>query len=214
MRLLQRVGSAIVDALVPEECVACDAALERRGALLCAGCTAQVRVPSPRLVADVQAFAPFAYAEPVKTLIHRFKYQSRPEYARRLAANLAATPCLPLQLLQGATLVPVPVHPKRLAERGYNQAALLASALAPLLRGHVQPRALKRQHDAPRQALLDREQRALNMAEQVTARSAPRGNVVLVDDVLTTGATAGACLNALRKAGAHPVALLTIAIAE
>jgi ComF family protein len=144
-------------------------------------------------------------------VIQRFKYQARPDLARVLSALL-----LPLPELTATVLIPVPLHPRRLAERGYNQAALLARELGRSTRRSVEPRALIRVSDTPRQATLDKSARLLNVANAFRARHPARlrgRQVALVDDVVTTGATTLACLQALREAGAVVSAVISPAVA-
>jgi ComF family protein len=107
--------------------------------------------------------------------------------------------------------VPVPLSRRRRIERGYDQAALLARGLSraaglPLLAG-----ALRRLRDAPPQVGLTRSERCANAAGAFAAGPAVRGRAVaLVDDVITTGATADACARALREAGATRVCAVAL----
>ena len=113
--------------------------------------------------------------------------------------------------------MPVPLHPRRLAERGYNQASLLAVEVAGNLAAPLAATALARVRNTSQQALLDREGRLRNVAQafRVRAPKAVRGrHVVLVDDVATTGATLGACSAELLGAGASEVTALVVARAE
>lgn len=118
--------------------------------------------------------------------------------------------------LQGALLVPVPLHRWRLFRRGYNQAALLAQAIARQARAELAVDAMVRMRATRSTRGLGRAARAAEMAGAfaVPARHRPRVSgrrVLLVDDVLTTGATASACAGALLAAGAETVDVLTYA---
>jgi ComF family protein len=119
------------------------------------------------------------------------------------------------ELLAGAAaLVPVPLHPRRLAQRGFNQSELLAAAIGRRIGVSLHARALVRRTDTPPQTGLSAVARRRNVAGAFAVRERGRihgRTVVLVDDVFTTGATARACASALRQAGASAVHLLTVA---
>jgi len=113
-------------------------------------------------------------------------------------------------------IVPVPVHYSRLRDRPYNQALLLAQALGRRLDLPVSSRLLRKVRPTPPQVGLSRAKRLLNVkgAFAVTAKGQAKIDgkaVLLVDDVMTTGATAHECAKALRMAGAHRVVVLTAA---
>ena len=154
------------------------------------------------------------YEGPLRSVLHALKYGDQTRAAERLAEALARDPAV-LGLAQtGAVLVPVPLHPRRRAERGYNQSELLARALSRRLGVGLAPGALVRRKDTAPQTGLSAAARRQNVsgAFAVRRRTLVAGRpVILVDDVFTTGATARACALALRAAGAREVRLLTVA---
>lgn len=207
--LVSRVLEALLSIASPPRCMACD---ELARDALCASCARSLRGAPARAVAGVPLVAAVRYEPPIDGVIHRFKYSGRPDLARELASLWPAA-----LDLAGSLLVPVPLHPRRLAERGYNQAALLASAVARRHGGSVIARALVRRRHTEQQARLARAERLSNLhgAFEVarSGRLAMR-RVVLVDDVVTTGATAAACVAALERAGARVAGVLAVAAAD
>lgn len=151
------------------------------------------------------------FGGPLADAIHAFKYGDRPALARPLGAWLAARVALPA----GASVVAVPLARGRRIARGYDQAALLAGALARAAGLRRVKRLVRRIRETPPQVGRSREERARNVAGAFVAAEAARGlDVVLVDDVVTTGATADAAARALRAAGARSVEVVALARAE
>lgn len=149
-----------------------------------------------------------------RTLVHEFKYHG----GRHLADDLARLATLApgyLERLEGAVLVPVPLHPDKLRRRGYNQSLLLARALARLATGARAEELLVRVRDMPSQTRLDREARRANaknaFAIRVGAPINPAFKHVVVDDVFTTGATLNACCAELRRSGIPRLSVATLA---
>ena len=200
--------SLLAELVAPSTCAACDTPTKRH-LLFCPPCAIAILPASPQ---PPRHHAVFEYGGAVSTAIVRLKYAGRFDLASRLAP-LMARAIAPLASALDV-VVPVPLHPARLAERGFDQAALLAGPVARALRLPLATRALERTRATPRQASLDRAARASNVASAFRCRT-PRAiegrRVLLVDDVRTTGATLAACLEALRTSGAVEVDTLVLA---
>lgn len=213
-RRLHQWVHACLDFTVPESCAACGTRAAPE--LLCREClTDQAEaVLRVRFLADeTPAYAPWHYSDAVRSALHRFKFDAQPELARRAAK--AILNALPSDLCAPQHWVPVPLSPSGLLERGYNQAALLARELALLTCSPAPRHWLVRTEATQRQSQLQRAARFDNAREAFRVSSAASVSsgvpLVLVDDVLTTGATALACCERLRASGHQPVAVVTLA---
>ena len=145
-----------------------------------------------------------AYAGSAKELVHRFKYQADLA-AGRVLGRLLAERCGAALPDEVDLLVPVPLHRRRLGARGFNQAALLARAAGRRLGVPVAVAALARARNTRTLAGLHPDERAAELGGAFVVRRPGRVaglRVLLVDDVLTTGATAEGCCRALKSAGA------------
>jgi ComF family protein len=146
--------------------------------------------------------------------IHRFKYQRALWFENFLADLLMREAAPVLRGQNWDAIAPVPLHPLKLREREFNQAARLAAPLATTAGIPLNEKILERIAPTATQTLLTREQRATNMKNAFAVR---RGvdlagkKIILVDDVFTTGATTNACARALRGAGAADVCVWTVA---
>jgi ComF family protein len=230
-----RVVGFLADLVCPERCASCSA-LVAPADLLCPRCFAKVRRLAPpecpgcgcpaavsvvcatcaaatSPLRSARAWASYDRAtdtSPVVRAIASFKYHGAQRVGRRLAAAMLTR----VAHRDVATVVPVPLHPRRLRERGFNQSAVLARHLGRMLGCRVALAAVIRRRDTPSQVSLPLQGRAANVggAFAVADDAAIRDQtVLLVDDVWTSGATVRAVAEALRGAGAAAFDVLTIA---
>jgi ComF family protein len=156
--------------------------------------------------------SPFRFDEVVRKAIHELKYRNlraiSPYLAELLADYLEANP------LPGEALVDVPLHPRRLKERGYNQSGLLAKELGKRIGLPVIEDCLMRvKHAQPQVRAVDVEERRRNVADAFLCRDerVSGKKIILIDDVCTSGATLESCAAALKNRGAMSVWGLTLA---
>ena len=235
---LQAIGQRVLDGLLPPRCAACGQEIES-GQGLCAGCWGRLTfIDAPHCaccglpfdfeisgttlcgacLADPPPFdrarAALVYDDHSRSLILGFKHGDRTDRAGvlgRLMARLLAGLDAPVDVV-----VPVPLHRWRLWRRRYNQSALLAQAIADAAEGVYRHDALVRTRATPSQARRNARERRQNVrgAFKVEPRAVPAlagRHVLLVDDVMTTGATVRECARVLKQSGAAEVSVLVIA---
>lgn len=170
--------------------------------------------------AFVRGFALWNYDAVMKWSIGQFKYHGRREYRDYYVEKLLAVFGERLRRLELEAVIPVPVHPNRYRQRGYNQAELLAEGVAeglgvPVIRDLL----LRKRDTAPQKELNPGERRHnLSTAFQINVKSREwkhyRRRVLLVDDIYTTGSTAEACAETLRQAGIGEIYVLCLCIGK
>jgi ComF family protein len=215
-RFLARLLGEALDVLLPPRCPACRGRTGGWPFLFCPACEdglepapSPVRMSGPDVVDGL--VSPFFYGGPLADAIVRFKHSGLPALGSRLARLAVAAVDLPRVDL----VVPVPLHRRRLARRGFNPAGVIGLPVARAVRRPLVHGVLRRIRDTPSQGGLSPAGRRRNVrgafAPGRRASLVRERSVLLVDDVWTTGATARACARALLRAGAGPVIVFTLA---
>jgi ComF family protein len=203
---LERIGAL----LLPPRCVLCGGRGQPPCLDLCRDCESSLR-PADEPACTLhhgslrRSFAPFAYAAPLDYLVHVLKYRGQLAMARVLGTLLAGHVARHGLHHGMDVIVPVPLHPERHAERGFNQSAEMARHLGRCLRLPVDESLVKRQRVTPPQVGLQLLQRRRNLRDAFAAGSASGRRVALVDDVTTTGTTLQELAGVLVQAGATVV---------
>ena len=153
---------------------------------------------------------------PVKWSIYQFKYKNHRVYAEYYARELYRIYGQKIKAWSIDVIIPVPLHWKRRRKRGYNQAEMLAKELGRISGIRVETRNIKRIRETKPQKEMNHKQRKRNVRDafRVTKRWKGGGNVLLIDDIYTTGNTIDAVARKLKEKGASKVMFLTISIGQ
>ncbi len=205
--------SAALDVVFPPRCAACG----RVDMRWCDRCEAQLAAwpvnKQSALTSDIlEIYATSLHDGLLAQAVHALKYQEMPHLAVPLARRLANV--LNTWRIQPDVIVPVPLHPQRQQERGYNQSALLAWELSALTDIPLRLDLVERTRYTRAQVGLDRQNRLTNMADAFYAQNSDGLRVLIIDDVATTGATMTQCAQALRSAGSSQIYGLTVSMAR
>ncbi|MCE5236596.1 MAG: ComF family protein [Clostridiaceae bacterium] len=198
------VKDAILDAIFPKRlaCYVCnsEAVTDENG--VCEACAQKLRFCPPlQKLKETDGFAAgLLYTEAARAAMHRFKYGDAQYLAEFFASFLR-----PPDGVTFDTLVPVPIHKKRLRKRGYNQSALIAALVGAQYGIRVDETLLTRAKDTRTQTKLSVDARRKNVKGAFAARPCGGLSILLVDDVKTTGSTLSECAKTLKKAGAARV---------
>jgi ComF family protein len=215
---IKAISNTLLDLFYPPRCGGCN---EAGAGWWCPRCDAQVyrfagshalhniALPNGATLVVISAGL---FASPLREGIHRFKYEGQPQLAEAFGTLMCEA--WRANALTADAIVPVPLHPSRRRERGFNQSELLAGVISrhthvPMMHG------LRRKRRTEQQAHLGAAARVANVKDAFVADGgAAAKHIVLVDDVLTTGATLAECAMALSQAGAASVLSITLARAQ
>ena len=223
--------SALLDALYPPICVTCRQRLAPNEESICLSCLLDLPYTETHLtpllaldqkflgrmpVSAIYTWVRFAKKTKIQTLLHALKYHQKPDLARTIGLHYGHLLASMEEVKSYDCLVPIPMHPRKKALRGYNQAEEFALGLAQSLGIPVEPNALKKKRFTTSQTAFSRQKRFQNLQGSFVLNPKFDVNtkkVILVDDVLTTGATLEEAGTRLYKAGVSELSIITIATA-
>lgn len=220
-----------VSLFFPKICEACDGALVKQEEVICSSCLHDLPRTNSHQYAlkDIEAkfygklqlkytwsFLYFKKNSPVQQLLHRLKYDNKPEIGEYLGRLFASELKKDIKDINFDFIIPVPLHPTRQKRRGYNQSDHFAVGLGKGLGIPVNSAAVKRvkkSQTQTRKSRLERWENVADIFEVVNQEAIDGKSILIVDDVMTTGSTLEACIVNLVSSGAREVSVATIAIA-
>jgi len=229
MQLLRTLAGDILDLVYPKACAACDDDKPVRGSIFCMACMAGLPCTNYHLIEDnpferhfwgrvkIKAGGALYYFVPggrAQTLLHNIKYRRRSDYAVKVGQIYGHQLVMASRFQNISVVIPVPLHWRKLRKRGFNQSQSFAEGLSESMGISVDLDVLKRRRSTSTQTRKSRSARVLNVADAFDLQQSSRlegRHVLLVDDVLTTGATLEACASKLLEIQGLKVSLATIA---
>ncbi len=221
----------VLDLLFPKYCIACATLISAEAGFLCLSCkhtlpytdmekmeetAAQVRMLTRLPVQFAASLLYFIDAGMVRGMLHQLKYHNRPEIGVYLGALLAEKFSAQPWFQSIDAIVPVPLHAAKKARRGYNQSDCIAEGIARYSHKPVLLNAVERTRNTSSQTDKNRKERIENVADAFMLRRPRRlegKHILLVDDVLTTGATLASCGGSILSGANCTLSIATIAIA-
>lgn len=230
MNSMNNIVSDFLNLIYPRICLICGENLIRHENQICLNCIQEIPRTHFHLQPDnpvekrfwgkvdvfrASAFFFFEKGSPFRKLLHELKYKDNPEIGVILG-RLAATELLQsADFLSVTTIIPVPLHPNKQRQRGYNQSECIARGLSEILGKPVDVNFLKKIHEnttQTRKGVYERYENTTGIFAS-TAKIETDEHLLLVDDVLTTGSTLEACVVALQQNGKIKVSIFTLAVA-
>ena len=215
----------LIRLIYPAKCMVCSEVLNEETILyLCESCKINLPRYQKGFVRNTQIpyldgiFVAFYYKEGIKNAIQSMKFNSHPRLAQTMGKLICEELLKHKPIPDFEYIIPVPMHPKKKRQRGYNQAELVANEVARILNKDVRNDILIKIQNTAAQVRLKREERLMNLENAFminnNVKNNFKGRILLVDDVLTTGTTVSTCAKILKENGFSGIYALVIAIAE
>ncbi|MBL7706518.1 MAG: ComF family protein [Taibaiella sp.] len=229
--LKTQVYYPVLDLLFPKYCIACETLISAEAGFLCLSCkhtlpytdmekmeenVAQIRMLTKLPVQFAASLLYFIDAGMVRAMLHKLKYHNRPEIGVYLGELLGQKFSAQAWFRSVDAIVPVPLHAAKKAKRGYNQSECIAEGIANYSHKPILANVIKRTRNTSSQTDKSRKERMDNVADAFALRRAKQiegKHILLVDDVLTTGATLASCGSSILKEANCTLSIATVAIA-
>ena len=227
---LAAVSTPIIDFVLPPICLNCEEPLKKEEKYLCGKCTETIvkidnstgtiinHINVDGYITKAFSFYLFREGTAIQKLIHYLKY-GQMRYIGKYYGSLFAGSELVKENLNADYIIPVPLHLSKKRERGYNQSEYICEGIGEVLKIKALPKCLKRKRYTRTQTKLSREERIKNLSGAFEVREQSREminkkNIILTDDVITTGSTISECARVLKNAGCGEIFVCSLGFAE
>jgi len=208
----------LINIIIPPNCIFCNNTLENNNKIICDTCYKELKKASnetkQKLLKEInyapieQIFIGYEYSEKLKTLMHIYKYERFTTLAYYFASSISRLIQYPDKI---DLIIPVPLHPSKQRERGYNQSELIVKHLSELLNIEYQTDILIRKKNTVSQTTLNKNERIQNVNDAfMCSKNAHNKTILIVDDVITTGSTLKACAECVFTNGAKNIQLAAV----
>lgn len=205
--------SFVLSLFYPEQCPYCSGIIKHKENA-CNNCKKEFPPYTFTRIAKggYYCYSPFSYSGRFKTAVKRMKFNNHPEYSKKLVFPMAETINKNIENMDFDYITYVPMHKRKFNQRGYNQAELLAIDLGKLLNIPcadvlIKIKDNKEQHTCPKK---ERNQNVKGVYEKINPENIKGKNILIVDDIITTGCTLGECCKVLNKNGASKICCVTV----
>ena len=221
----------IFDFLLPRFCSSCNKKLTVDDKIICDSCFSEFenveeellkseynrKFRNDGLISDFYSAYIFRDKSPLEKLIHKLKYEQNYQIGRFLGEKIGHQIRLSFESWSADLIIPIPLHALKKAERGFNQSDEIAKGLSKTLKLAYSSRVVKRIRFTKTQtqfSLSERKENISNAFKVMRKKSINGKNIILVDDVITTGATTSECAKVLLNAGANKIYVVSVALAD
>lgn len=229
--LMDSFVTSFFDFFLPRVCIACECKLTPGEDSICETCYSKIKIAElpfleseykrkfeeDKLINGFLSFFVFEESSPIRSILHGLKYDKKFRLGIFLGKLLAANLDEKIKEWKTDFIIPIPLHKLKKAERGFNQSFYIAKGLAKNLDINVKTNILKRRLFTATQTKLNAEERKENMKGAFTIKNAKivnGKNIILLDDVITTGSTISECARVLKQYGVNDIYALSVGIAN
>ena len=229
--MILNILTSLFDFFLPRQCIACNIKLTTSEEYICKNCFIELEHPTEqriqnefsrkfltdKIISDFASAFIFQNESTIQLIIHSLKYDKRFQVGNFLGEQIVRNLHDKISKWKADLIIPVPLHTLRKAERGFNQSEQIAKTIGKLLNISVDTKSLKRNRFTQTQTKLTLAERKENMSEAFILKKNKRienKTIILIDDVITTGATISECGKVLLSNGANKIFALSAAIAD
>lgn len=229
--LLKKYSKTIADLILPRFCIHCKTKLNLMESTLCKECFSTIKFPSEdkmisefkrkfeehKIITQFKSLFLFENDSPIQTVLHNLKYENKFMLGKYIGSLINDYLAEDIYTWKADYIIPVPLHKLKKAQRGYNQSQFIVNEIGKLLKIKTKPTFIKRIKYTETQTTMNLIERRKNMKEAFqicNQKKIKNKRFVIVDDVITTGATIEACGNLLKQNGAAEIFALSVALTD